>query len=46
LGLKLRGIETEMVIYPREEHLLNERSHQLDLMQRMLARFDRHLKDR
>jgi dipeptidyl aminopeptidase/acylaminoacyl peptidase len=46
VGLKQRGIETEMVIYPREEHSLNERSHQLDLMQRMLAWFDRHLKDR
>jgi dipeptidyl aminopeptidase/acylaminoacyl peptidase len=46
VGLKQRGIETEMVIYPREGHVLSERSHQLDLMQRMLAWFDRHLKDR
>jgi dipeptidyl aminopeptidase/acylaminoacyl peptidase len=27
-GLKLRGVKTEMVIYPREGHLLAERSHQ------------------
>ena len=46
IGLKQRGIETEMVIYPREGHALSERSHQLDLMQRVLAWFDRHLKNR
>jgi dipeptidyl aminopeptidase/acylaminoacyl peptidase len=46
VGLKQRGIESEMVIYPREGHGLSERSHQLDLMQRMLTWFDRHLKDR
>jgi dipeptidyl aminopeptidase/acylaminoacyl peptidase len=45
-GLKQRGIETELIIYPREGHALSERSHQLDLMQRVLAWFDRHLKDR
>jgi dipeptidyl aminopeptidase/acylaminoacyl peptidase len=45
-GLKNRGIETEMIIYPREGHALSERPHQLDLMQRVLAWFDRHLKDR
>ena len=45
VGLKQRGIETGMIIYPREGHSLNERARQLDLMQRMLAWFDRHLKD-
>ncbi len=46
VGLKQRGIESEMVIYPRERHTLSERPHQLDLMQRVLDWFDRHLKDR
>jgi dipeptidyl aminopeptidase/acylaminoacyl peptidase len=43
-GLKLRGVEAEMVVYPREGHLLTERSHQIDLMRRVLAWYDRHLK--
>jgi dipeptidyl aminopeptidase/acylaminoacyl peptidase len=46
VGLKQRGIETEMVIYPRKEHSLIERPHHLDLMRRVLAWFDGHLKER
>jgi dipeptidyl aminopeptidase/acylaminoacyl peptidase len=43
-GLKDRGVETELVIYPRERHNIQERGHQLDVQRRMLAWFDKHLK--
>ncbi len=43
-ALKILGVETEMVIYPREQHPIKERAHQIDLMTRVLAWFDRHLK--
>src|SRR6266480_2809113 len=36
-GLKALGIETEMVVYPRKPHELEERAHQIDLLQRILA---------
>jgi dipeptidyl aminopeptidase/acylaminoacyl peptidase len=37
------GVEHEMVIYPREGHPILERSHQLDLLGRTRAWFDRWL---
>jgi dipeptidyl aminopeptidase/acylaminoacyl peptidase len=43
-GLKDLGVETELVIYPRERHNIQERGHQLDIQHRMLAWFDKHLK--
>lgn len=43
-GLKDVGVETELVIYPRERHNIQERGHQLDVQRRMLAWFDKHLK--
>jgi dipeptidyl aminopeptidase/acylaminoacyl peptidase len=43
-GLKDVGVETEMVVYPREGHNIQEYSHQLDLQKRVLAWFDKHLK--
>ena len=42
--LKLKGVEAELVVYPREGHSLQERAHQLDLLRQMQAWFDRHLK--
>jgi dienelactone hydrolase len=42
-ALELRGIETELMLYPREGHLIVEREHQIDLLQRVTAWFDRHL---
>lgn len=42
-GLKARGVETKLVLYPREGHFIMERQHQLDLMQRTLDWFDVHL---
>ena len=43
-GLKDVGVETEMVVYPRERHNIQERGYQLDIQRRMLAWFDKHLK--
>ncbi len=39
------GAEHELVIYPREGHGLVERNHQLDLLRRTRAWFDRWLRD-
>ncbi len=43
-GLKDAGVETELVIYPRERHNIQEYSHRIDVQKRMLAWFDKHLK--
>lgn len=42
--LKLEGVPTELVLYPREPHGLRERAHQLDYMARILDWFGRYLK--
>ena len=39
------GAEHELVVYPREGHGLTERNHQLDLLRRTRAWFDRWLGD-
>jgi dipeptidyl aminopeptidase/acylaminoacyl peptidase len=39
--LRLRGVPTELILYPREPHGLLERQHQLDYMRRILEAFDR-----
>ena len=44
-GLKAMGVETEMVVYPREGHTIRERGHQEDLQNRVLAWLDRHLSE-
>ena len=43
-ALKALGVETELVVYPREGHSIDERAHQIDFQRRILAWFDRHLK--
>jgi dipeptidyl aminopeptidase/acylaminoacyl peptidase len=43
-ALKQLGVETEMVVYPREPHEIGERAHQADLLRRVLAWYDRFLK--
>jgi dipeptidyl aminopeptidase/acylaminoacyl peptidase len=43
-GLRDVGVETEMVVYPRERHSIQEYAHQLDLQKRVVAWFDKHLK--
>jgi dipeptidyl aminopeptidase/acylaminoacyl peptidase len=40
-SLKSAGVETELVIYPRQKHGFHERMHQLDLVQRVCDWFDR-----
>jgi dipeptidyl aminopeptidase/acylaminoacyl peptidase len=42
-ALKWLGVETQLVIYPREQHEPREEHHQIDIMQRMLDWFDRFL---
>jgi dipeptidyl aminopeptidase/acylaminoacyl peptidase len=44
-ALSWYGAEHELVIYPREGHGLVERNHQLDLLGRTRAWFDRWLRD-
>lgn len=43
-GLKTHGVPTQFVLYPREGHPITERKHQRDLLTRVLAWFDHHLK--
>ena len=43
-GLKDAGVETELVIYPRERHSIREYPHLVDVQRRMLTWFDKHLK--
>lgn len=42
-ALKRYGVETELVIYPREPHGPREEKHQLDVLTRMVAWFDKYL---
>jgi dipeptidyl aminopeptidase/acylaminoacyl peptidase len=44
-GLKHYGVETELVLYPREPHVFNEEKHLLDRLNRILAWYDKHLKE-
>jgi dipeptidyl aminopeptidase/acylaminoacyl peptidase len=43
-ALRHFGVEHEFVIYPREGHSIRERAHQLDLLRRTRAWFDRWLR--
>jgi dipeptidyl aminopeptidase/acylaminoacyl peptidase len=43
-GLKRYGVETELVLYPREGHGLREEKHLIDRLARILAWYDRYLK--
>lgn len=43
-ALKLKGVESELVLYPREPHGLLERQHQLDYMGRIVEAFNRYVK--
>jgi dipeptidyl aminopeptidase/acylaminoacyl peptidase len=42
-ALKRYGVETELVVYPREPHGPREEKHQLDIYTRMVGWFDSHL---
>jgi dipeptidyl aminopeptidase/acylaminoacyl peptidase len=39
------GAEHELAIYPRENHAFTERTHQIDVLERIRAWFDRWLRD-
>jgi dipeptidyl aminopeptidase/acylaminoacyl peptidase len=43
-ALRSLGVPVEFVRYPREGHAIKERHHQIDLMRRLVAWFDRWLK--
>ena len=43
-ALKTLGVPVRFVRYPREEHGFKERAHQIDLMRRVVAWYDRWLK--
>lgn len=44
-ALRRFGVEHEFVVYPREGHGIQERDHQLDMLERTRAWFDRWLGD-
>lgn len=43
-GLKRYGVESELVVYPRENHGFHERNHQIDRLQRILDWYTNHMK--
>lgn len=44
-ALKDHGVETEMVVYPREPHGVGETEHVKDIITRVCDWYERHLKD-
>lgn len=42
-GLKARGVEAQLVLFPREGHVIAEREHQLDLLRRVIDWYESHL---
>ncbi|MFQ5527702.1 MAG: S9 family peptidase [Thermoanaerobaculia bacterium] len=42
-ALRIKGVPTQMVFYPRQPHGLRERAHQLDFIDRTLGWFDKYL---
>jgi dipeptidyl aminopeptidase/acylaminoacyl peptidase len=43
-ALEAASVEAELVIYPREGHVIVERAHAIDALRRTQAWFDRHLR--
>ena len=43
-GLKRYGVEAELVVYPREPHGFHEEKHLLDMLNRILGWYDKHMK--
>ncbi len=43
-GLRRYGVETELVVYPREGHGPREEKHRLDVLNRMVGWFEKYLK--
>ena len=44
-GLKRYGVDAEFVLYPREPHGFHEEKHLLDRLNRILAWYDKYLKE-
>lgn len=44
VALKALGVETQLVTYPRENHPILERDHQIDLLERVAGWCDRYMK--
>lgn len=44
-ALRIKGVPSGLVLYPREPHGLVERAHQLDFMRRIIEWFDKYLKE-
>lgn len=44
-GLKRYGVDTELVLYPREPHGFREEKHLVDRLKRILAWYDKYLKN-
>ena len=42
-GLRDIGVETRFVLYPREPHIIGERAHQIDVLQRVIDWYKTHL---
>ena len=43
-GLRRFGVETELVVYPREGHGPREEKHRIDVLNRVVGWFEKHLK--
>lgn len=43
VALRTLGVKTQLVTYPRQEHGIEERKHQMDLLSRVRNWFDAHL---
>ncbi|MEE2765296.1 MAG: S9 family peptidase [Candidatus Neomarinimicrobiota bacterium] len=43
-ALRIKGVDTELVLYPREPHGLNERGHRLDYMNRLINWYNKYVK--
>jgi dipeptidyl aminopeptidase/acylaminoacyl peptidase len=43
-GLKRYGVDTELVVYPREPHGFHEEKHLVDRLNRIVAWYDAHMK--
>jgi dipeptidyl aminopeptidase/acylaminoacyl peptidase len=43
-ALRENGVLSELVLYPREPHGISERAHQIDVLRRVRAWFDRWLR--
>ena len=43
-GLKRYGVETELVVYPREPHGFREEKHLVDRLNRILKWYEKYLK--